>query len=161
MEWKCLLSRCTYPYLPQILPSPHSVNDFAFFVGTWAKREMTELSTTLRLKLEYGMVTSFDLAEPIPISPKFCCPLCISLSVTNSASVPNQHYSATLLHACVILPKSTHPFHPAHAHCGDLSSCHFTDLRTASVPAFQPAETFMTCPFMTCLTQSGHFCFFW
>ena len=61
---------------------------------------------------------------------------------------------AALLNACVILSKSTHPFHPAHARCGDLSFCRFTDLRTASVPAFQPAQTFMTC-----LTQSGP-CFF-
>ena len=54
--------------------------------------------------------------------------------------------------ACVILPKSTHPFHPAHARCGGLSFCRFTDQRTASLPAFHPAETFMTC-----LTQSGPF----
>ena len=43
---------------------------------------------------------------------------------------------------CATLPKSTRPFHPASARCGDVSSCRFTDLRTASVPAFHPAETF-------------------
>ena len=63
--------------------------------------------------------------------------------------------AATLLQACVILSKSTHPFRPAHARCGDISFCRFTDLRTASVPAFQPAQTFRTC-----LTQSGPCCFF-
>ena len=78
----------------------------------------------------------------------------VSLLVMNSASAPDWHFSATLLHACVILPKSTHPFHPAHARCGDLTFCRFTDLRTTSVPAFQLAETFMTC-----LTQSGPFAF--
>ena len=57
-------------------------------------------------------------------------------------------------HAYFILSKSTHPLHPAHARCGDLSSCRFTDLRKASVPAFHPADTFMTC-----LTQSRPFCF--
>ena len=78
----------------------------------------------------------------------------ISLSVTKSASATDRRFPATLLHACVFLSQSTHPFHPAHARCGDLSFCRFTDLRTASVPAFHPAQTFMTC-----LTQSGH-CFF-
>ena len=79
----------------------------------------------------------------------------ISLSVTKSASATDRRFPATLLHACVFLSQSTHPFHPAHARCGDLSFCRFTDLRTASVPAFQPAQTFMTC-----LTQSGPCCFF-
>ena len=60
----------------------------------------------------------------------------------NLAYAPNRRFSATLLHTCVILSKSTHPFHPAHACCSDLYFCRFTDLRTASVPAFQPAETF-------------------
>ena len=50
----------------------------------------------------------------------------MSLSVTNSASAPDRCFSATLLHACVIMPKS-HPFDPAHARCGDLSSGRFTD----------------------------------
>ena len=49
------------------------------------------------------------------------------------------------LHARVILTKLTYPFHPAHARCGDLSSCGFADLRTASLPAFHPAETYMSC----------------
>ena len=40
--------------------------------------------------------------------------------------------------------------HSSRAHAPWRSFCRFTDLRTASVPAFQPAETFMTC-----LTQSG------
>ena len=84
------------------------------------------------------------------------CIMALTLSVTNSASAPDWRFPATLLHACVILSKSTHPFHPAHARCGDLSFCRFTDLRTASVPAFQPAQTFMTC-----LTQSGPCCFFY
>ena len=79
----------------------------------------------------------------------------LSLSVTKSASATDRRFPATLLHACVFLSQSTHPFHPAHARCGDLSFCRFTDLRTASVPAFQPAQTFMTC-----LTQSGPCCFF-
>ena len=81
------------------------------------------------------------------------CP--ITLSVTKSAFATDRRFPATLLHACVFLSQSTHPFHPAHARCGDLSFCRFTDLRTASVPAFQPAQTFMTC-----LTQSGPCCFF-
>ena len=34
--------------------------------------------------------------------------------------------------ACIILPKSTHPFHPAHACCGDLS---FWDLYTHNLCA--------------------------
>ena len=80
----------------------------------------------------------------------------LTLSVTDSASAPDRRFPATLLHACVILSKSTHPFHPAHARCGHLSFCRFTDLHTASVPAFQPAQTVMTC-----LTQSGPCCFFY
>ena len=79
----------------------------------------------------------------------------LTLSVTKSASATDRRFPATLLHACVFLSQSTHPFHPAHARCGDLSFCRFTDLRTASVPAFQPAQTFMTC-----LTQSGPCCLF-
>ena len=43
---------------------------------------------------------------------------------------------------------------PIHLFDSASYSCRFTGLRTA-VPAFQPAETFMTC-----LTQSGPFCFF-
>ena len=43
-----------------------------------------------------------------------------ALSVTNLASAPNQRFSATLPHACVILP--THPFHPTHNRCGNLSA---------------------------------------
>ena len=79
----------------------------------------------------------------------------VSLSVTKSAFATDRRFPATLLHACVFRSQSTHPFHPAYARCGDLSFCRFTDLRTASVPAFQPAQTFMTC-----LTQSGPCCFF-
>ena len=79
----------------------------------------------------------------------------LTLSVKKSASATDRRFPATLLHACVILSKSTHPFRPAHARCGDLSFCRFTDLRTASVPAFQPPQTFMTC-----LTQSGPCGFF-
>ena len=63
--------------------------------------------------------------------------------------------AATLPNACKILPKSTHAFHSAHTRCGGLSFCCFTDQRTASLPAFHPAETFMTC-----LTQSGPCSFF-
>ena len=64
-------------------------------------------------------------------------------------------FCARRTHWCVILPKSTYPFHPAHARCGGLSFRRFTDLRTASVPDFHPAETIMTY-----LTQSGSCCFF-
>ena len=82
---------------------------------------------------------------------------CASLKSPKMVKWPDNPFSpefwaVTLLH---ILSKSTHPFHPGHARCGDLSFCRFTDLRTASVPAFQPAQTFMTC-----LTQTGPCCFF-
>ena len=50
---------------------------------------------------------------------------------------------ATLLHACVILPKSTHTFHPAHARCGDLPFYRPTHSICACL---QPAGIFMTYP---------------
>ena len=68
-------------------------------------------------------------------------------------ATPSGVFGNSAANACVLLPKSTHPIHPTHARCGGLSFCRFTDQRTASVP---PAETFMTC-----LTQSGHCCFFY
>ena len=53
---------------------------------------------------------------------------------------------------CSTFTKSA-KFNPAHTRRGDLCFCRFTDLPTASVPAFQPAEIFMT----SCPTQSGPF----
>ena len=82
------------------------------------------------------------------------CMLCwsISLSVTNLVCV---HLIGVFfsMHAW-FCPNRHTPFIPTHARCGNLSFCRFTDLRTASVHAFHPAETFMTC-----LTQSRPCCF--
>ena len=61
------------------------------------------------------------------------------LSVTNSASAP---FPATLLHACVILPKSTHHFHPAHARCGDLSFCRFLSFCVTLISDFRKNTAF-------------------
>ena len=65
-------SRCTYPYLAQILLSPQNgVNDFAFVVGTRVEKETNQLSLILLFNSCNGMVTSTKyLAAPIPISPK-------------------------------------------------------------------------------------------
>ena len=87
-------------------------------------------------------------------SPPILFDYSLTLSVTKSASATDRRFPATLLHACVFLSQSTHPSSRARA-LWRSSFCRFTDLRTASVPAFQPAKTFMTC-----LTQSGPCCFF-
>ena len=107
------------------------------------------MAQNMKKRKKQGVITQLRYAKLHDAIP-------ISLSVTKSASATDRRFPATLLYACVILSKSTHPFRPAHARCGDLSFCRFTDLRTASVPAFQPAQIFMTC-----LTQSGPCCFFY
>ena len=74
----------------------------------------------------------------------------LTLSVTNSASATDRRFQQPpACSAQINTPLSS------RARWGDLSFCRFTDLRTASVPAFQPAKTFMTC-----LTQSDLAAFF-